>query len=306
MTPPPLKSEITPIDVAAEAARAGARASPLGAASIVAKWIARTWRGISDAEAESIVRDALDPTKTEATKAFLRKRYGEGAAASIFGRIRSGLQHNEPGMRVIRRGLVPLAGPDVTTPEQEDKKEVPASEESKTAPVSNKGMFDDLIPPEPPTAEDEARADEGAATSKVPAETVSFVSSLTPQQAKALAIVGEASKNVVEMRGVAHVLENRAQNPKRFGNSIYSILTDGEFDAFKVAPEELQKLMSSPRYARALRIVSNIEAGKDEDPTRGATHFLAPALMKQRGYTKPSWAKDGFMIGDTMFFNDVK
>ena len=158
MTPPPLKGEITPIDVAAEAARAGARASPLGAASIVVKWIARTWRGISDAEAESIVRDALDPTKTEATKEFLRKRYGEGAAASIFGRIRSGLQHNEPGMRVIRRGLVPLAGPDVTTPEQEDKKEAPAPKESETAPVSNKGMFDDLIPPPPPpTAEDEAR-----------------------------------------------------------------------------------------------------------------------------------------------------
>ena len=310
MTPPPLKGEITPIDVAAEAARAGARASPLGAASIVAKWIARTWRGISDTEAESIVRDALDPAKTEATKAFLRKRYDEGTVASIFGRIRSGLQRNEPGMRVIRRGLVPLAGPDVTTPEQEDKKEAPASEESETAPVSNKGMFDDLIPPEPPTAEDEARADNPKARADnpkariSPPETKAFVSGLSPQEAKALAIVAEASPNIAEMRGVGHVLENRAMNPNRYGNNIYSILTGGEFDSFNTAPDRLQELRNSDRFKRALSIVANIESGKDADLTKGATHFLAPALMKQKGYKDPTWKKGltGLPIGASLFF----
>jgi hypothetical protein len=303
MTPPPLKSEITPIDVAAEAARAGARASPLGGASIVAKWIARTWRGISDAEAESIVRDALDPDKTEATKKFLRKRYGEGAAASIFGRIRSGLQRNELGMRVIRRGIVPLAGPDVTTPEQEDKKEAPAPKESETAPASNKGMFDGLIPPEPPTAEDKARADNPGARISPP-ETKAFVSGLSPQEAKALAIVAEASPNIAEMRGVGHVLENRAMNPNRYGNDIYSILTDGEFDSFNTAPDRLQKLRNSDRFKRALSIVANIESGKDADPTKGATHFLAPALMKQKGYKDPNWKKGltGVPIGASLFF----
>ena len=102
-------------------------------------------------------------------------------------------------------------------------------------------------PPAPPTVADEAASD-------VPAETVAFVSSLSPDEAKALAIVGEASPNLAEMRGVAHVLENRERRPKRFGSDIYAILTEGEFDAFKTGPERLQTLMASDRYRRALRI----------------------------------------------------
>lgn len=156
----------------------------------------------------------------------------------------------------------------------------------------------ELPPPEPPTA-----AAEGA--SNVPAETVAFVSSLSPDEAKALAIVGEASPNLAEMRGVAHVLENRARRPQRFGGDIYAILTEGEFDAFKTGPERLQTLMASDRYRRALRIVQDIGAGRDKDITGGATHFLAPALMKQKGYKYPSWAKNGRRLGQTLFFANV-
>jgi hypothetical protein len=153
-------------------------------------------------------------------------------------------------------------------------------------------------PPAPPTAADEAASD-------VPVETVAFVSSLSPDEAKALAIVGEASPNLAEMRGVAHVLENRARRPQRFGGDIYAILTEGEFDAFKTGPERLQTLMASDRYRRALRIVQDIGAGNDKDNTGGATHFLAPALMKQKGYKNPSWAKNGRRLGQTLFFANV-
>jgi hypothetical protein len=153
-------------------------------------------------------------------------------------------------------------------------------------------------PPAPPTAADEAASD-------VPVETVAFVSSLSPDEAKALAIVGEASPNLAEMRGVAHVLENRERRPKRFGGDIYAILTEGEFDAFKTGPERLQTLMASDRYRRALRIVQDIGAGRDKDITGGATHFLAPALMKQKGYKNPSWAKNGRRLGQTLFFANV-
>jgi hypothetical protein len=310
MMPPRIKGETTAADVAAEATRAAARSNPMGAVAVLTAWLARTYRGISGDEAESLVRDALDPTKTEAVKEFIRQRYGENAVTSIMGRIRSGLQHVEPGMRVIRRGVVPLANPDTTVTE---KKEAAApAEEGGPAPVSNRGMFDDLIPssqtsapegevpPPPPTAEDEARASQRVS----PPETVSFVSSLSPQQAKALAIVAEASKNIAEMRGVGHVLENRGKNPKRYGKDVYSILTGGEFDAFNTAPEHLRELMASDRFKRAMAIVSNIEAGKDPDPTKGATHFIAPELMKQKGYRQPKWGKaGGLRLGSSVFYS---
>ena len=137
-----------------------------------------------------------------------------------------------------------------------------------------------------------------------PPETKAFVSGLSPQEAKALAIVAEASPNIAEMRGVGHVLENRAMNPNRYGNDIYSILTDGEFDSFNTAPDRLQELRNSDRFKRALSIVANIESGKDADPTKGATHFLAPALMKQKGYKDPAWKKGltGVPIGASLFF----
>ena len=136
-----------------------------------------------------------------------------------------------------------------------------------------------------------------------PPETKAFVSSLSPQEAKALAIVAEAGPDIAEMRGVGHVLENRAKNPSRYGEDIYSILTDGEFDAFNTAPDKLMELRNSPRFKRALGIVANIESGKDADPTSGATHYLAPALMKQKGYNTPSWARSGGLtIGASKFF----
>lgn len=146
----------------------------------------------------------------------------------------------------------------------------------------------------------------GARTSSgVPEETVSFVSGLAPDEAKALAVVGEASPNLAEMRGVAHVLENRTKRPDRFGSDIYSILTNGEFDAFKTDPEKLQELMASDRFKRALQLVRRVEAGDDKDITGGATHFLAPELMRQKGYTHPAWAKNGKRLGETVFFTGV-
>jgi hypothetical protein len=160
--------------------------------------------------------------------------------------------------------------------------------------VGEEAPAEEFVPPPPKTG--------------VPEDTARLVYDLTPDEAKALAVVGEAGPDKGEMQAVALVLENRAKSPNRYGNSIYSILTGGEFDAFKTNPKKLQKLMASDRYQQALQIVKEGGAGEGIDPrlTSTTTHFLAPALMKQKGYPMPSWAKDGFMIGDTMFFNDVK
>ena len=146
MMPSVPKNEVAAVDMAAQAAGVATRGTPIGVGTAVAQWLARTYKGISGEQAESLVRDALDPAKTDAVEAFLRQRYGENAAASIFGRIRSGMQQVEPGMRVIRRGVVPLAGPDVSVPEKDEEQKAPAPEKAKPASEPVKGMFDDLVP----------------------------------------------------------------------------------------------------------------------------------------------------------------
>jgi hypothetical protein len=139
--------------------------------------------------------------------------------------------------------------------------------------------------------------------SRVPKDTARLVYDLSPDEAKALAVVGEASPDESEMRGVAHVLANREKSPDRYGTSVYSMLTGGEFDAFKTEPEKLKDLMASDRYKQALQIVKDVNAGKDDDLTDGATHFLAPRLMQQKGYETPTWAKTGGLdLGQSRFF----
>ena len=259
---------------------------------------------------------SADPAKLDTMISAIAARYGQNRAQVIFGRVKAALS-NYPSVRTAiqsgtRLGVTPSAEPkkdEAETPiDVPDYTKIPDEELGGGAQNPYRDLSDKDLGLEGEGNLEPASANEAAPTSKVPAETVSFVSSLTPQQAKALAIVGEAGPNKGEMQAVARVLENRAQNPNRYGDSIYSILTGGEFDAFKTEPEKLQNLMASDRYKQALQIVKEGSAGKGIDPrlTSATTHFLAPALMKQRGYTKPSWAKDGFMIGDTMFFNDVK
>lgn len=142
---------------------------------------------------------------------------------------------------------------------------------------------------------------------KVPPATAQFATSLSPDQIAALGIVAEASPDPQEMLAVGHVLLNRLKRPDRYGQSLYEVLLGGEFDAFRNSPEKLMALMDSDRFRQAEQLVQAIKSGDAPDPTNGATHFLAPALMESEGYTTPSWASDpskGIRLGQTVFFPD--
>lgn len=140
----------------------------------------------------------------------------------------------------------------------------------------------------------------------IPPATVQFATQLNPDQIAALGIVAEASPNPQEMLAVGHVLVNRLKRPDRYGGSLYEVLLGGEFDAFRNSPEKLMALMDSDRFRQAEQLVQAIKSGEAPDPTNGATHFLAPALMESEGYTTPSWAdpEKGVRIGQTVFYPD--
>lgn len=61
---------------------------------------------------------------------------------------------------------------------------------------------------------------------------------------------------------------------------------------------------ADPRYQNAAQIVDAVLAGQMLDPTAGATHFLNPAVVRQRrGGSLPSWARgEGQSIGRHTFY----
>jgi hypothetical protein len=220
-------------------------------------------RGDPDEVAKAVV-DLTGATERVAARDVARGKVRDMAAVAA-GKVGAGRE--EPGLPVEGVPSYETKAPEQGAPEEETPAE--------------------FTPPAPKTG--------------VPEDTAKLVYDLSPDEAKALAIVGEASPDEEEMRAVGHVLANRQAKPGRFGNSVYSMLTNGEFDAFKTGPDKLRDLLGSDRFKRALDIVRAIDAG-DEDPTGGATHFLAPKLMQQKNYKRPSWAKNGLKIGQTEFF----
>jgi hypothetical protein len=181
------------------------------------------------------------------------------------------------------------------------QREPPPQVEAPVEPPAEEPEVETPAPPALPMSVEGERI-----SPQVPPEVVQVSSALTPTQLKALAIVLEASPNRDEMRAVGHVLNNRARNPSRYGESLIEMLMGGEFDGFKTTREKIDEMLASERFREAEQMMANIDAGKDPDPTGGATHFLAPRLMQQKGYTTPEWAKRaGKPIGETVFYSDV-
>lgn len=201
--------------------------------------------------------------------------------------------------RLLERYREPIYQPPVPSPEDAGRLH-PDLQAVVDAPVSAQPDVGGQPAPLPMSVEGER------ISPQVPPEVVQVSSALTPTQLKALAIVLEASPNRDEMRAVGHVLNNRARNPSRYGESLIEMLMGGEFDGFKTTREKIDEMLASERFREAEQMMVNIDAGKDPDPTDGATHFLAPRLMQQKGYTTPEWAKRaGKPIGETVFYSDV-
>ena len=104
---------------------------------------------------------------------------------------------------------------------------------------------------------------------------------------------------------VAHVILNR-KRIGRWGDNIKDVVTrPWQFEPWMTRRTEMEKLSTDdPRYQDAARIADAVLTGQTPDPTAGATHFLNPAVVRQRrGGSLPSWARgEGQPIGRHTFY----
>lgn len=134
----------------------------------------------------------------------------------------------------------------------------------------------------------------------------------------ALTIWGEArSDGPSAMRAVAHVIINRMESERNFGNTIKDVVWkrkhfscwnegDPNREAMKRIPKLSEEHPSKQRWYEAVRIASNIIKGRDnQDPTNGALFYHT------KGMGMPYWVtpdiKPVAQIGSHLFYqNDAK
>lgn len=112
---------------------------------------------------------------------------------------------------------------------------------------------------------------------------------------------GESERGQI---AVAYTVKNRAKN-----KSVCNVaLAPKQYSVFNNNPE-LQAAAKSqhiePRqnnaidqrsWARAVRVATIVMHGLVPDPTHGATHYLAPTLMKIKRYRYPKWSKQYTLV----------
>ena len=115
---------------------------------------------------------------------------------------------------------------------------------------------------------------------------------MTPTQRDLLirTIVGEAANEpFVGQQAVANVVLNRLR-AGRYGGSIEDVIfAKNQFEPWSTRRDELMAIPSTTDTYRTADMA--VEAALQGDPTGGATHFYAPAVMEGRGGA-PSWAQN--------------
>lgn len=104
---------------------------------------------------------------------------------------------------------------------------------------------------------------------------------------------------------VAHVILNR-KRIGRWGFRIADVVTSPwQFEPWMTRKDEIRALSrNDPRYRDAAEVADAVLAGHVSDPTRGATHFLNPVIVRdRRGGSLPAWANgDGQPFGRHVFY----
>ena len=127
------------------------------------------------------------------------------------------------------------------------------------------------------------------------------------QQEKCLAtmIYGEARGEAEHGQvAVAYTAMNRAAKktvcavvlaPKQ-----YSIFNDNpalRAAAMSLHVEPKQKnIIDNASWEKAVRVAEKVMRRQVPDPTKGSTHYLAPAVMASKGYTYPKWSKEYSLV----------
>lgn len=135
-------------------------------------------------------------------------------------------------------------------------------------------------------------------TTPAPKEAPAF----DPKERKCLAtmIYGEArGESQRGMAAVAWTAKNRAKN-KTICEVVlapmqYSVFNDNPSlrkaaMSLDVVPKQ-KNVIDEKSWQVALKVAEEVLTGKIKDPTKGSTHYLAPALMQQNGWEYPQWAK---------------
>ena len=119
-------------------------------------------------------------------------------------------------------------------------------------------------------------------------------------------ILGEAaSEGPQGEAAVAHVILNRVAAGTYGKTAADVVMAPGQFEPWSTRSKELMAIQpTSPGYRDAADIVDMAIDGEVPDPTGGATHFLNPAIVRQRrGGSLPGWAQQPIAtIGNHTFY----
>jgi hypothetical protein len=121
-------------------------------------------------------------------------------------------------------------------------------------------------------------------------------------------VYGEAANEPDQgQAAVAAVIKNRVDAGRYGGNSVPAVvLAKNQFEPWGNTDARARMMglkPDDPRYQKIGSIVDQVFSGQMEDPTAGATHFVAPAAQAALGRQMPSWAQgDGQAIGRHTFF----
>lgn len=121
-------------------------------------------------------------------------------------------------------------------------------------------------------------------------------------------IYGEAGNEPDQgQAAVAAVIRNRMQAGRYGGDTIPGVvLAKNQFEPWGNADARSRMMAlkpDDPRYQKLGSIVDQVFSGQMEDPTGGATHFVAPAAQAALGRGMPAWAQgEGLPIGRHTFF----
>jgi N-acetylmuramoyl-L-alanine amidase len=97
-------------------------------------------------------------------------------------------------------------------------------------------------------------------------------------------------EGILGKRGVAHVIQNRADDPSWWGHDVRSvILKPWQFSSFNAADANSNKWPAEgdPSFQDCDNICEAVAAGKDEDLTAGATSYYDVSIPA------PRWTLDG-------------
>jgi cell wall hydrolase len=111
-------------------------------------------------------------------------------------------------------------------------------------------------------------------------------------------------EGILGKRGVAHVIQNRADDPSWWGHDVHSvILKPWQFSSFNSADPNSSRWPApgDSSFQDCENICEAVAAGKDEDVTCGATSYYDISTQP------PKWATDGsnvltLAVGRLRFF----